>query len=273
MSNHFPIMIPGAQATAKKEVRAPYDGKPIATIDAGGAAAVEKALATAYAPASRPRCLAATGEAHRDPEEGREPDGGARRGAGARGRARGRQAARRLARRGRARDRRHGQLRRDPAQRGGPRDSDEHQRCVRGSRRVHAARADRRRGGTECVQPPGQPDRPPGRPGDRCRLPGDRQAGRRHAAVVHARGRDPARGRPAGRVVPGAASRSRRTWRRSWRATARVGVPELHRQRARRLDAALEARAGRALRARARRRGAGDRRRGRGPRRSRSPSS
>ena len=49
MSNHFPIMVPGAQATGKKEVRAPFDGKPIATVDTGGAAAVEKALATAYA--------------------------------------------------------------------------------------------------------------------------------------------------------------------------------------------------------------------------------
>ena len=49
MPNHFPIMVPGAQASGKKEVRAPYDGKPIATIDTGGAAAVEKALATAYA--------------------------------------------------------------------------------------------------------------------------------------------------------------------------------------------------------------------------------
>jgi acyl-CoA reductase-like NAD-dependent aldehyde dehydrogenase len=49
MSSHFSIMVPGAQATGKKEVCAPFDGKTIATIDVGGAAAVEKALATAHA--------------------------------------------------------------------------------------------------------------------------------------------------------------------------------------------------------------------------------
>ena len=49
MSSHFSIMVPGAQAIGKKEVCAPFDGKTIATIDVGGAAAVEKALATAHA--------------------------------------------------------------------------------------------------------------------------------------------------------------------------------------------------------------------------------
>jgi len=49
MADHFAIMVPGAQPSGKKEIRAPYDGKPIATIDTGGAAAVEKALATAHA--------------------------------------------------------------------------------------------------------------------------------------------------------------------------------------------------------------------------------
>ncbi len=49
MSSHFSIMVPGAQATGKKEVCAPFDGKTIATIDVGGAAAIEKALATAHA--------------------------------------------------------------------------------------------------------------------------------------------------------------------------------------------------------------------------------
>jgi acyl-CoA reductase-like NAD-dependent aldehyde dehydrogenase len=49
MADHFTIMVPGAQPSGKKEVRAPYDGRPVATIDTGGAAAVEKALATAHA--------------------------------------------------------------------------------------------------------------------------------------------------------------------------------------------------------------------------------
>ena len=49
MSSHFSIMVPGAQAIGKKEVCAPFDGKTIATIDVGGAAAIEKALATAHA--------------------------------------------------------------------------------------------------------------------------------------------------------------------------------------------------------------------------------
>ena len=49
MSSHFSIMVPGAQATGKKAVCAPFDGETIATIDVGGAAAIEKALATAHA--------------------------------------------------------------------------------------------------------------------------------------------------------------------------------------------------------------------------------
>jgi len=49
MSSHFSIMVPGAQAIGKKAVCAPFDGKTIATIDVGGAAAIEKALATAHA--------------------------------------------------------------------------------------------------------------------------------------------------------------------------------------------------------------------------------
>lgn len=46
---HFQLMVPGATPGPKPHpVRAPYDGKPIATVDTGDASAVETALATAY---------------------------------------------------------------------------------------------------------------------------------------------------------------------------------------------------------------------------------
>lgn len=48
MSTHFSLMVPGAKANGKLEVTAPYDSALIATIDTGGEAAVEQALATAY---------------------------------------------------------------------------------------------------------------------------------------------------------------------------------------------------------------------------------
>jgi len=48
MSEHFPLMVPGAGACQRTvEVTAPWDGATIATIDSGDAAAVEQALATA----------------------------------------------------------------------------------------------------------------------------------------------------------------------------------------------------------------------------------
>lgn len=47
---HFPLMVPGATPSATPvQVRGPYDLKPIATADVGGAAVVEKAMSTAYA--------------------------------------------------------------------------------------------------------------------------------------------------------------------------------------------------------------------------------
>jgi acyl-CoA reductase-like NAD-dependent aldehyde dehydrogenase len=49
MQNHFKLLIPGATADGKIEVTAPYDDALIATIDTGGHAAAEQALATAYA--------------------------------------------------------------------------------------------------------------------------------------------------------------------------------------------------------------------------------
>ncbi len=48
MTNHFPLMIPGAVAAACEEVVAPYDGSRIATVDIGDAGAVEQALNNAY---------------------------------------------------------------------------------------------------------------------------------------------------------------------------------------------------------------------------------
>lgn len=47
--DHFPLMVPGASPTAPPmQVKAAYDQKAIATADVGGAAVVERALATAY---------------------------------------------------------------------------------------------------------------------------------------------------------------------------------------------------------------------------------
>jgi acyl-CoA reductase-like NAD-dependent aldehyde dehydrogenase len=50
MAEHFSLMVPGAKASGeKKEVRSPFDGSLLGTVDAGGMDAVETALATAYA--------------------------------------------------------------------------------------------------------------------------------------------------------------------------------------------------------------------------------
>ena len=49
MTNHFPLLVPGATAKSKVEVTAPYDGSVIATVDTGGSDAVETALSTADA--------------------------------------------------------------------------------------------------------------------------------------------------------------------------------------------------------------------------------
>ncbi len=50
MTQHFPLMIPGATSNAGTlEVRAPYDDSPIATVDTADKDAVEGALRTAYA--------------------------------------------------------------------------------------------------------------------------------------------------------------------------------------------------------------------------------
>ena len=47
---HFPLMVPGAPPTGKPvEVRGAFDQQAFATVDTGGEAVVEKALATAYA--------------------------------------------------------------------------------------------------------------------------------------------------------------------------------------------------------------------------------
>ena len=50
---------------------------------------------------------------------------------------------------------------------------------------LHDRRADRHCCRDLGVQPSPQSDRPSGRPGDCRRLPGDRQAGARHAALLH----------------------------------------------------------------------------------------
>ncbi|MGA2059563.1 MAG: aldehyde dehydrogenase family protein [Thermoguttaceae bacterium] len=50
MPEHFPLLVPGAKAAGElAEVRAPFDGALIATVEQADGAAVEKALATAYA--------------------------------------------------------------------------------------------------------------------------------------------------------------------------------------------------------------------------------
>lgn len=48
MSDHFKLLVPGAKAEGKIEVTAPFDGALIATIETGGADAVEQALTTAH---------------------------------------------------------------------------------------------------------------------------------------------------------------------------------------------------------------------------------
>ena len=82
----------------------------------------------------------------------------------------------------------------------------------------------------------------------------------RDAALVLPAGRHPARGGPAGGLVPGAADREQRGHRAA-RHRPPGGVLQLHRQRPGRLEPALAPGAGHALRAGARRRRAGDRRR------------
>jgi len=50
MSQHYPLQVPGATLSGPPiEVRAPYDGQLIATVDVGGEAAVEQALSAAHA--------------------------------------------------------------------------------------------------------------------------------------------------------------------------------------------------------------------------------
>ena len=50
MTDHYPLQVPGARSSAAPmEVRAPYDGQLIATVDLGDGAAVEQALAAADA--------------------------------------------------------------------------------------------------------------------------------------------------------------------------------------------------------------------------------
>ena len=94
--------------------------------------------------------------------------------------------------------------------------------------------------------------------GSRGRLPGDRQTGEHHAAVVSAARRAVARSGTAGRVVSGRRERSRGG--RAARHRSPRGVLQFHRQRRGGLVAAFEARAGHALRAGTRRRRAGDHR-------------
>ena len=49
MTEHFELMVPGATVAGTLEVSTPWDGRLIATVDQGDAAAVETALATAHA--------------------------------------------------------------------------------------------------------------------------------------------------------------------------------------------------------------------------------
>jgi len=49
MTDHFPLLVPGATPDGKIEVMAPFDGSVIATVDTGGSDAVEAAVATAHA--------------------------------------------------------------------------------------------------------------------------------------------------------------------------------------------------------------------------------
>ena len=49
MTDHVPLLVPGAEPDGKIEVYAPYDCALIATVDSGGSDAVEAALSTAHA--------------------------------------------------------------------------------------------------------------------------------------------------------------------------------------------------------------------------------
>ncbi len=49
MAEHFPLLVPGAKAPGGRlEVRAPFDGTLIATVDTGDRAVAEKAFETAH---------------------------------------------------------------------------------------------------------------------------------------------------------------------------------------------------------------------------------
>lgn len=49
MSEHFPLMVPGAKSAGTTEVTAPYDGTVLATVETTDARAADRALETAYA--------------------------------------------------------------------------------------------------------------------------------------------------------------------------------------------------------------------------------
>ena len=187
------------------EVRSPYDGASVGAVEATDAAGrgararnrARGSSATAGAGCPRPaRIEILSGAARRMQAEAEQL---ARRGGQGR-----RQAAGGFAGRGRPRHRRRAQLLRAPARRGRAGGAHGRQRRLGGPGGLHPARADRPGGGGQRLQPPGQPDRAPGGAGDRGRLPGHRQAGRRDPALVPAAGRHPARGGPAGGLVPAA---------------------------------------------------------------------
>jgi aldehyde dehydrogenase family protein len=249
MTQHYPLMITGAVAnSAPLEVRAPYDQVLIATIDANGEVAVEKALDTAYglfrdcdawlSPARRIEILRNAARLMQEQAE---------------------------------------HLATEAAREGGKPLVDsrvEVSRAIDGV--VNCAELLRSEAGrvvpmninagsmgriafTQC-EPVGvvvavsafnhrpQFNRPSGRFRDRRRLPSDRQTCGRHAPILFPLRRNPTEIRTTGRMVPGTGYRPQRADDTPChRSSSRL--LQLHRQCQRRLDAALASSSWHSLRA------------------------
>ena len=184
----------------KLDVRSPFDGSHVGSVDLAGPGCVDRALDAAHtlfrdrsswlSPAVRLAVLAKTAELME-----READALARQAAGEGGSPWG------ISCRNRPSDRRRSKLLRADTKRTGPRDTDGHQRGVGGSNCVHDQGADRRGRGRERVQPSAQSHRASGRASYCGRLPRYCQASQRNSPILLPFRRNPSRGGIAGRVV------------------------------------------------------------------------
>ena len=232
MTEHFPLMVPGAPPAPQRR-RGVFALRRLAA-GHGRASGPRRRGAGAgdgRRAVPRPRRLAQPGRADRHSAPGGRDHAGAPPGARRRGRPRGRQALDRFAGRGRSGDRRR------PAcapsicgRQAGSEIPMNRNAASAGRAGLHAVRADRRGVGLQRLQPSAEHDRSPGGPGRGGRLPGDRQAGGGHAAVVLAIRADLAGGRPARGVVPTAGD-GRSSTRRGHGGRPAGGLLQLRRQR------------------------------------------